>query len=118
VLLPGFREEEGFGGVCSAIASLRAGPALLHLNASVALDRTGNVAVEPALIVEGPPRWPVRPVAEALWSHEWGGGNAATLLLGIIWQMREDLSLDAALRGGRSEGATLFEAPGGFTWTF
>lgn len=118
VLLPGYREEEGFGGVCTGIVSVGLGAVVLHLNASVARERTGNFAVEPALIAEGPRRWPVRPVAEALWSYEWGGGNAATVLAGAIWQLREELSLDAALRGGRSEGATLLEVRGGFTWAF
>ena len=118
VLLPGFREEDGFGAVCTGIASIAAGAVLLHLNASVARERTGNFAVEPALIVEGPRRWPVRPVAEALWSHEFGGANAATLLAGFIWQLAEDLSVDAAVRGGRSERTTLLEGRGGFTWTF
>lgn len=118
VLLPGIHDEERFGAACSAIVSAAAGPLLLHLNGNLALERTGNLAVEPALIAEGPQEWRVRPVAEALWSHEWGGGNAATLLAGAIWRIRDQLSVDAALRAGRSEGASLLEARGGFTWAF
>jgi|1185.fasta_scaffold137542_2 hypothetical protein len=117
-LLPGYHDDEGFGALCTGIVSFAAGSVLLHLNATLALERTGNFAVEPALIAEGPQTWPVRPVAEALWSHEWGAGNAATLLAGLIWQLREDFSLDAALRRGRSEGANLTEARAGFTWAF
>ncbi len=118
LLLPGFRDEEGFGGVCTGIVSIAAGAVLVHLNASASRERTGNFAVEPAVIAEGPRKWLVRPVAEALWSHEFGGANAATVLGGFIWQLREELSVDAALRAGRSEGTALLEGRGGFTWTF
>ena len=117
-LLPGVHDEEGFGVVCGAIVSLRSGPLLMHANASIALERTGKLAVEPAVIVEGPTPGPVRPVAEALFSREWGAGNTATLLAGLIWRVREELTIDGAVRGGRSEGTTLLEMRAGFTWAF
>jgi hypothetical protein len=118
LLIPGLHDDSGWGGACTAITSFSAGPILLHLNLAAALERTGNFAVEPGLIAEGPLKWPVRPVAEALWAHEWGVGNAASVLAGVIWPLREDLALDAALRIGGVDGTRLLEARSGFTWTF
>jgi len=118
VLLPGYHDDEGWGGSCTGIASVGAGPVLLHLNLGAALERNGHLSLEPALIAEGPRQWAVRPVAEALWSHEWDGADVASVLAGAIWPFREDLVFDAALRAGRAEGSRLLEARGGVTWSF
>ena len=118
VLLPGYRAQSGVGVLCTGIVSVRPGPLSLHFNANVALDRGGNLGVEPAVIVEGPLEWPVRPVSELLFSHQLSGGNEATALFGAIWRVRESFSIDAALRAGRVDGASLLELRAGFTVAF
>ena len=47
------------------------------------------------MIIEGPSKWTVRPVAEVFYEKRiWQGGNRVRLV-GLIWQVREDLSFDA-----------------------
>ncbi len=50
--------------------SERSEAATLHVDGAVSLTRAGNADVFGGVIVEGPYRWPVRPVAELLVDHE------------------------------------------------
>jgi hypothetical protein len=40
----------------------------------------------------------VRPVAEVFVEHDFGGGQTYSGLVGVIWRVREKLSLDVAVR--------------------
>jgi hypothetical protein len=65
-------------------------------------------------IVEGPSRWAIRPVAEAVLEQD--GGRTVSAVVGGIWQVRHGLSLDAGWRIARADDATLREFRAGFTW--
>ena len=116
--LPGIKTQSGFGAIATGIISQRFGLATLHLNVNLGLQRDGNFWTEPALVAEGPESWTVRPVAEVLYGHEFGGPNEASTLLGGIWKIDDDLALDLGLRAGREAGAPVEEIRCGFTISF
>ena len=65
-------------------------------------------------IVEGPSRWAIRPVAEAVLNQD--VDRTVSGLVGGIWQVHHNLSLDAGWRIARTNGDTLREFRAGFTW--
>jgi len=68
-----------------------------------------------SLIVEGPDRWEIRPVAEASLEGDLGETTLRALLMGLIWQTKTGLAMDFAFRMGYSD-QRLVEYRSGITW--
>jgi hypothetical protein len=116
VLLPS-SEDLGVGASAALIASQRFGTLLLaHLNLEARLTRSHQAGYFTSLIAEGPAIAGVRPVAEL--SVEAEGGDTATLsaLGGLVWKVRDTLSLDAAARVFERGGVGGFELRAGVTF--
>ena len=86
----------------------------VHANAALQLTHEHALGVVAGAIVEGPSRWVVRPVAEAVMEQD--AGRTVSGVLGAIWQVRRTLSLDVGWRIARADGASLREFRAGFTW--
>ena len=119
-LLPDVSAEapSSTGGAVSLIVSQRWAALTAHLNASVALTRQQQADIAFSAIVEGPNDWTVRPVAELLYEHDYGGAETASALVGAIWRIRDNISLDIGLRGGWVNGQPLREVRAGVTFGF
>jgi hypothetical protein len=50
------------------------------------------------VILEGPATWKVRSVVELFYDKAWLETETRSALVGAIWQVRDDLSFDAAYR--------------------
>jgi hypothetical protein len=118
LLLPGLASDHGTGGHVAFIASQRCAWLTLHLNVAAEVTRAQHGALFASLIAEGPASWTVRPVAEFVGEREYGASHGRSALLGLIWQAREQLSFDVALRTGRSQGRSLEEIRAGVTFAF
>jgi hypothetical protein len=117
-LLPGYHGEQGSGGSCAAIASQRFDWGAVHLNVASERDRNHNWGQFHGVIVEGPEDWKVRPVVELTHEHTAGEPTSRGALVGAIWNVGEELAIDAGLRRVRSDGAHITEARFGLTWGF
>jgi len=116
-LLPEIHGEERFGAQARLILSY-AWPALaVHANEQADLARSGNLAFFSGVIVEGPRRLMIRPVAELFVAKEVHGGADYSALLGAIWPANAALTFDAGARLAREDGARAIEARLGLTWT-
>ena len=60
----------------------------------LAYTRADTWELGAGLILEGPERWGVRPVAEGTFFRELGEATSGSGLLGLIWEPRDDLSFD------------------------
>jgi hypothetical protein len=118
LLLPATRDDPGTGASIALIVSQRWQDLTLHLNAEVAMTRRQFVDTAYSVIIEGPYSWPVRPVAEFFYEREFGGSEIGSGLVGAIWQVRENLSIDFALRGGWIDGVAFKEIRAGLTIDF
>jgi hypothetical protein len=118
LLLPGINDEPGVGGSLAGIVSERRECGTLHVNLAGAVTRQQHGEIFIGAIVEGPQAWPVRPVAELFHEREFGGRRTSSALVGAIWQLRDTLSIDAALRGARVGATTLGEVRLGLTFGF
>jgi hypothetical protein len=114
LLLPTVHDESGVGATCALIGSRRWASASVHVNVELAFARSHDWEEALGVIVEGPDRWPVRPVSEL--TFEWNDGNASTALVGLIWTTRETFSLDAAVRYSSAGDPDEWEVRAGFTW--
>ena len=116
-------DSTGLGGQIGIIIS-RAWPDVeVHLNVVNYLSRTHHYGLFTSLIVEGPWRWKVRPVAELLADREYESstfrtGLTRSVLAGLIWQVAEGFDFDAAVRVGAVGDSALQEIRVGFTWAF
>jgi hypothetical protein len=114
-LLPAGGQESGVGQAVTGIISQRWAAATLHVNGTVALTRAHDAGSAVGVILEGPARWAVRPVAEVLVQRE--EDTTVSSLVGAIWDVREHLSVDAAWRSATT-GATSHEIRAGMTFSF
>ena len=122
-LLPALHEEGGFGAVVAVILSSGLGPVVTHLNLQAIFSPAHEPGGFVGLIVEGPQRWPVRPVLELAGERERGGTGILSALAGFIWTVSPSLALDGAVRVGRQDEAreghtSLVELRTGLTWSF
>lgn len=115
LLLPSTRDEPGTGASLALILSQQWQALTLHLNIEVGMTRHQLADTAYSVIIEGPHTWPVRPVAEFFYEREFGGSETGSGLLGAIWQVRDDLSIDLALRGGMTDGVPFKEVRAGIT---
>ena len=118
VLLPAIHGDDGVGAEATLIASERWEAATVHLNGAVAWTRAHAPGAFAGLIVEGHDAWTLRPVAEVLVEGERDVPVSVSGLVGAIWRLSEELSIDGGLRLARSGGANTTEIRAGLTWSF
>jgi len=118
VLLPGIDADHGVGASLSGIVSQRWGPVTVHLNGQAALTRQQHADLFTSVIVEGPFDWTVRPVSEIAYERDFGGVATRSALIGAIWQVKENVAVDAGLRGSRLGNHTEEEIRLGVTFAF
>src|SRR5438105_859843 len=115
-LLPDIGGTNGLGAQANLITSYRWDALSLHLNTSAALTRDHQWDAFVSLILEGPHDWALRPVAEIYTEHEVGNETTYSALAGAIWQVRDRLALDAAVRYAAQPGSQAVEVRFGITW--
>jgi len=118
LLLPGVNEQQGFGASLAAIAGQRWDWGAIHVNLAVSLSRENRGEVFFGTIIEGPSRWTVRPVAELVYQREFGIGEEAALLVGAIWQVKDNLAFDVAVRQAQVNASPETEIRAGVTFAF
>jgi hypothetical protein len=116
ILLPGIGTDPGVGADFAGIVSQRWSAMTVHVNGALVMTHEHTLGAVAGAIVEGPSRWPVRPVAEAVLEQE--DGRTVSSVVGAIWQVRDSLSLDVGWRVARADSETLREFRAGFTWAF
>ena len=118
VLLPGIRDEHGTGANLSGAVSQQWDWGAVHLNAAGSLTRQHHADFMVGAIVEGPMGWPVRPVTEVFYERDFGAGQTRSALVGAIWQVKDDVALDVAVRGARTNGQIVAEIRAGVSFQF
>jgi hypothetical protein len=118
VLLPDSTGDPGVGVSVAGIVSQRWDWGTIHLNAETALTRDHHGDVFLGAILEGPSKWIIRPVAEVFYEDEFGKKQTVSALVGLIWQVRDNLSFDVAIRGALSNGHPVSEIRAGLTFGF
>src|SRR4051812_16340584 len=97
-LLPDSRGDSRLGASLAGIVSQRWDWGAIHLNGQAALSREHRADLFIGTIIEGPSKWTVRPVAEVFYEKEFGKSETVSGLVGLIWQVRDDLSFDLGVR--------------------
>ncbi len=116
-LLPTVGRETGIGTSTAGIVSLRNGYGTIHLNAAFELTRERHDRdLFTGVILEGPDARRIRPVAELYWERNFSAETRLSLLGGAILRVNDDVALDAALRVGKVDDETAYEARAGVTW--
>jgi len=118
VLLPDSTSGSGVGASLAGIVSQRWDWGTIHLNAETALTRDHHADLFLGTIIEGPSKWSVRPVAEFFVEKEFGQFNTISALAGLIWQLRDGLSVDVGLRHALTNGRPGNEVRAGVTYGF
>jgi hypothetical protein len=118
VLLPDTFGPSGTGFSVAGIVSQRWDWGTAHLNVQGELTRNQNADVFTSLILEGPIKWTVRPVAELAYEEEFGQAHTVSALIGAIWQVRDNLSFDVAFRRASTNGIQSSEVRAGLTFGF
>lgn len=117
-LLPEINGESGAGAELALIASQRTEALTLHVNGAALWTRAHEAGWFAGVIAEVHDAWTVRPVAEVFVEGEGGLPVTVSGLAGVIWRLRDDLSLDAAFRLARAGGVDTTELRAGLTWAF
>ena len=118
VLLPGINAESGFGASLAGIVSQRWEWGTIHFNVATALTREHRADLFFGTIIEGPAKWTVRPVLEVFFEEEFGRSRTASGLIGAIWQIKDELSLDVGFRHANTNGRPVDELRMGMTFGF
>jgi hypothetical protein len=118
VLLPDSTGNSGVGASLAGIVSQQWDWGTIHLNAETALTRDHHADLFLGSIIEGPPTWTIRPVAEFFYENELGKSETISGLIGLIWRVRDDLSFDVGLRHALANGRSVNEVRGGLTFGF
>jgi len=118
VLLPGVRDEPGAGVGLIGIVSQQWRWVTLHFNAEAALTRDQHADYVLDTIVEGPHDWPVRPVSEFFYELDVGEFVTRSGLIGAIWQVKDTVAVDFAVRGARTNDHTVGEIRADVTIAF
>jgi hypothetical protein len=117
-LLPGVNAEPGVGFSWAGIVSQRWDWGTAHFNVETNLTREHNAEVFLDIILEGPWTWTVRPVFETFYDKAWNEVETRSVLVGAIWRVDKDLSLDAAFRYAVENGRPVNEIRAGLTFAF
>jgi hypothetical protein len=117
-LLPGINNDPGVGFSWAGIVSQRWdwGTAHFNVEANLTRDQHGEAFLD--VILEGPSTWKVRPVVEVFYDKVWTQSETRSVLAGAIWQVRDDLSFDAAYRYALLNGRPVNEIRAGLTFAF
>jgi hypothetical protein len=118
VLLPDSTGDSGVGASVAAIVSQRWDWGTIHLNAETAFTRDHHGDVFLSAILEGPSKWTIRPVAEVFYEDEIGKERTVSGLVGLIWQVRDNLSFDVAIRHALTDRHSVNEIRAGLTFGF
>jgi hypothetical protein len=118
VLLPGINDEHGTGAIIDGIVSQRWDWGTVHLNAQIALTRDQHADYFFDTIIEGPHDWVVRPVSEIFYERDVGQFRTRSALIGVIWQVQDNIAVDFGLRGARVNDHTAGEIRAGITFAF
>jgi hypothetical protein len=118
VLLPDSTIDSRFGASWAWIVSQRWGWGTVSLNAAAALTREQRGDIFLGAILEGPATWPVRPVAEFFYEREFGEFETFSGLIGLIWQVNEDLAFDVGVRHALTNARPVNELRAGVTFGF
>ncbi|HET7885080.1 MAG TPA: hypothetical protein VFL62_02525 [Bradyrhizobium sp.] len=117
-LLPGINADSGVGFSWAGIVSQRWDWGTMHFNVEANLTRDHQAESFVSVILEGPRNWTVRPVMEVFYDKVWTEGESRSVLIGAIWQVEKDLSLDAAYRYATVNGRAVNEIRAGLTFAF
>lgn len=118
VLLPDSRGDSRFGAIIDTIVSQRWDWGTVHLNVAGALTRDQKADIFSGVIIEGPSKWAVRPVAEFFYEEEFGEAHTLSALIGAIWQVNDKLSFDVGFRHAITNGSNVNEIRAGLTIGF
>ena len=118
VLLPDSTGISGVGASLAGIVSQRWDWGTVHLNAEAALTRDHRGDLFLGAILEGPSNWTARPVAEVFYENEFGNQQTFSGLVGLIYQVRDNLSFDVAIRHALTSGHRVNEIRAGLTFGF
>ena len=118
VLLPDSNGDSRFGASIDTIVSQRWDWGTAHLNIAAELTRDQRADVFTDLILEGPLKWVVRPVAEFFYEEEFGRAHTLSGLVGAIWQVNDKLSFDVGFRHAVTNGSNVNEIRAGLTVGF
>jgi len=117
-LLPGINTDPGVGFSWAGIVSQRWDWGTAHFNVETNLTRDQHGEAFLDLILEGPSKWKVRPVLEMFYDKVWTRSESRSLLIGAIWQVKDELSFDAAYRYALVDGHAVNEIRAGLTFAF
>ena len=117
-LLPGINADPGLGFSWAGIVSQRWDWGTAHFNVETNLTRDQHGEAFLDVILEGPSTWKVRPVVEVFYDKVWTQTETRSALVGAIWQVRDDLSFDAAYRYALVSGRPVNEIRAGLTFAF
>jgi hypothetical protein len=117
-LLPGINNDPGVGFSWAGIVSQRWDWGTAHFNVEANLTREQHGEAFLDVILEGPSTWKVRPVVEVFYDKAWSEAETRSALVGAIWQVRDDLSFDAAYRYALENGRPVNEIRAGLTFAF
>jgi hypothetical protein len=117
VLLPPVHGDGHAGFSVAGIVSHRTEVFTLHLNGVAAVNRDHEPEVFLGAILEGPSSWTMRPVAEVFADQARGASRTLSGLVGAIWNARDGLSFDVAVRSAHAGSEPIREVRLGFTWT-
>ena len=117
-LLPGINDELGVGFSWAGIVTQRWDWGTINYNVETNLTRDHHAELFLDAIIEGPFKWPIRPVAEIFYDNAFGVAQEISGLIGAIWQVRDNLSFDVGLRHALINGRPLNELRAGVTFGF
>lgn len=117
-LLPGINADPGVGFSWAGIVSERWDWGTAHFNVEANLTRDQQGEAFLGVILEGPSKWTVRPVLEFFYDKVWTQTETRSALVGAIWQVKDDLSFDAAFRYALVNGRAVNEIRAGLTFAF
>lgn len=116
LLLPGIGADAGVGGTWDTIISERWDWGTIHLNLQPSLTRDHRAELFLSTILEGPSKWKVRPVAEIYFDEQFDQETTVSALVGLIWQVRESVAVDFAVRAASVNGRPVEEIRAGVTF--
>jgi hypothetical protein len=117
-LLPGINDEAGFGAEVAGIIGNQFSWGAIHFTAAASLNRDNRGEMFLGTIIEGPNSWAVRPVAELVYEREFGQSEVFAALAGVIWEVKEGLGFDLAVRQASVDGEPETEIRAGLTFAF
>jgi hypothetical protein len=117
-LLPGINTDPGLGFSWAGIVSQRWDWGTAHFNVETNLTRDQHAEGFLDVILEGPSTWKVRPVFEMFYDKIWTQSETRSVLVGAIWQVKDELSFDAAFRYALVNGHAVNEIRAGLTFAF